>query len=124
MRLTRWLCPVVALSLVIACDLPIENDSEPQDEGLGDWEKIDSAGGSAHVTFHPDGIWSLKSETHGIKVEINRAGTYRVEDDTYEVVTFGQELVAIREYMQAGVWEIQGDLLKLYPDDGHDVVII
>ena len=125
LRLTPWMCLIAALCLVIACsDSPSRSGSVPQDEWLGDWEKIGSAGGSAHVTFHADGIWSLKSETHGIKVEINRAGTYRVEDDTYEVITFEQELVAIREYTQAGVWEIRGNLLKLYPDDGHDAVII
>ena len=84
MRLNPWVCLVVVLCLVIACsDSPSQNGSVPQNKWLGDWEKIDSAGGKAHVTFHADGIWSLKSETHGIKVEINRAGTYRVEDQQF-----------------------------------------
>ena len=94
-----------------------EVDSDESD-WVGQWYNMSTGG---KIIFHENGTFSGIVELNGIEYHQGEVGSYLINGDKYIWTLFETEnLEGFEEY---GTWEIEGDLLKMYPDDSDNVRI-
>ena len=81
-----------------------------QEDWLGEWFDVES---DLWVTFHDNGLWSMVFYYEGIKLEIDIVGSYFVEEETYTLIWFSNDLFDVEGYTEIGTWKRKGEELLL-----------
>ena len=68
---------------IIAC-----GETDYQEDWLGEWFDNEY---NIWITFNDNGLWSMSFYYEGVRLEIDRMGSYFVEEEPYTLIWFRQE---------------------------------
>ena len=105
---------IIMLS-ILAC-----GEIDYQEDWLGTWYETDSG---IEMTFHENGTWAAKVDVGGIKVEIDRMGSYSVDKESYVLTIFDNDILDIDGGTETGSWKRNGDTLELIADNGEATIL-
>ena len=135
-----------AMLSILACDVHVyQGESDYQEDWFGTW--YDASTGF-EITFHDNGYWSalvvregvrddndgtrveidvvgirVEIDDDGVRIEVDRMGSYSIDEDSYRLTIFSNNLLGIDGEIDTGTWKRRRNKLELISDYGEMTVL-